>query len=75
MKYHDPNIQSINNYWQNNHFNTHDDFLSENLYDELFISEMDVVVGNLENNKSPGWDGLTAEFSQRVLGNFTSNPV
>ena len=23
---------------------------------------MDVVVGNLKNYKSPGWDGLTAEF-------------
>ena len=57
-----PNIQNIDNYLQNTYFNTLDDFLSENLYDELSISEMDVVVGNLKNNKSPGWDGLTAEF-------------
>ena len=55
-----PNTQSIDNYLKNTHFNTLDDFFSENLDDEL--SEMDVVVGNLKNYKSSGCDGLTAEF-------------
>ena len=26
------------------------------------MDEMDAVVGKLKNNKSPGWDGLPAEF-------------
>ena len=28
------------------------------------LSELDQVVGKLKHNKSPGWDGLTAEFYQ-----------
>ena len=34
----------------------------EFLESEISEEEIDVVVGKLKNNKSPGWDGLTAEF-------------
>ena len=57
-----PSSQSIDNYLHNTHFNTLDNSQSETLDDVFSITEIDVVVGTLKNNKSPGWDGLTSEF-------------
>ena len=28
----------------------------------ITVEDMDAVVGSFKNNKSPGWDGLSAEF-------------
>ena len=42
--------------------NTLEPSISESLESEVCMSEFDYVVKNLKNNKSPGWDGLTAEF-------------
>ena len=38
---------------------------SDSLDREISMSEMDDVVKNLQNSKSPGWDGLTAEFYKK----------
>ena len=39
--------------------------LQSGLENGLRMEEMDVVIGKLKNNKSPGWDGLTAEFYKK----------
>ena len=39
-----------------------DSTLKEELDSEFSIGEIDAVYTKLKNNKSPGWDGLTAEF-------------
>ena len=39
-----------------------DSTLKEELDSEFSIGETDTVWTKLKNNKSPGWDGLTAEF-------------
>ena len=41
---------------------TIDSYLADELDSELTINELDAVYSKLKNNKSPGWDGLTAEF-------------
>ena len=38
------------------------EILSSALDEPINLDEMDAVVGTLKNNKSHGWDGLTAEF-------------
>ena len=38
--------------------------LSEDLDQPITIDEMETVIKSLKSNKSPGWDGLTAEFYQ-----------
>ena len=38
------------------------EMLSSALDEPINMDEMDAVVGKLKNNKSPGWDGLPAEF-------------
>ena len=39
-----------------------DSNLADELDSELTINELDAVYSKFKNNKSPGWDGLTAEF-------------
>ena len=41
---------------------TIDSNLADELDSELTINKLDAVYSKLKNNKSPGWDGLTAEF-------------
>ena len=36
--------------------------LADELDSEFSINELDAVYSKLKNNKSPGWDGLTADF-------------
>ena len=44
--------------------------ISEELDSEISIEEIDYVYKNLKNNKSPGWDGLTAEFYKTFWGSL-----
>ena len=39
-----------------------DSSLSGDIDGEITVEDMDVVVGSLKNNKSLGWDALSAEF-------------
>ena len=47
-----------------------DSTLKEELDSESSIGEIDAVWTKLKNNKSPGWDGLTAEFYKTFWGNI-----
>ena len=38
--------------------------LSDKIDQPITLDEMEEVIKNLKSNKSPGWDGLTAEFYQ-----------
>ena len=55
------NIDNYMNTLEGN-LNRVDNEMADNLDESLSILEFDVVVNNLKLNKSPGWDGLTAEF-------------
>ena len=52
----------MDNYIQNTNVKTLDSSLSGDIDGEITVEDMDAVVGSLKNNKSPGWDGLSAEF-------------
>ena len=45
-----------------------DSTLKEELDSESSIGEIDGVWTKLKNNKSPGWDGLTAASFTRLFG-------
>ena len=47
-----------------------DSTLAEELDSEFSIGEIDTVYTKLKNNKSPGWDGLTAEFYKTFWRNI-----
>ena len=57
-----PNNQLMDNYIQNTNVKTLDSALSSDIDGDLTPEELDAVLGGLKNNKSPGWDGLSAEF-------------
>ena len=57
-----PNIQCMSNYISSSNINLVDNSLSESLDSEITLQELDEVINNLKNNKSPWLDGLTAEF-------------
>ena len=57
-----PNPSDIRSYLSSSNLATIPPDLSSTLDEEFSLVEMDRVVGKLNNNKSPGWDGLTNEF-------------
>ena len=57
-----PNKANMSEYITSAETHTIDSNLADELDSELTINELDAVYSKLKNNKSPGWDGLTAEF-------------
>ena len=57
-----PNNQHMENYIQNTNVKTLDSSMSGDIDGEITVEDMNAVVGSLQNNKSPGWDGLSTEF-------------
>ena len=58
----DQNRSTTDSYLTECPLNKIPELLSSALDEPINLDEMDAVVGKLKNNKSPGWDGLTAEF-------------
>ena len=58
----DQNRSTTDSYLTECPLNKIPEMLSSALDEPINLDEMDAVVGKLKNNKSPGWDGLTAEF-------------
>ena len=58
----DPDKTNMSDYIASSRTPTVDSNLAEDLDSEIYIGEIDAVYNKLKNNKSPGWDGLTAEF-------------
>ena len=58
----EPNPDSMKEYITSTNTPVLDSTLKEELDSEFSIGEIDAVYTKLKNNKSPGWDGLTAEF-------------
>ena len=57
-----PNKEHMSEYITSAETRTIDSNLADELDSEFSINELDAVYSKLKNNKSPGWDGLTAEF-------------
>ena len=57
-----PAQTEIDEYITSSNLNRVSDEMLPELEDTISLGEMDQVVGKLKNNKSPGWDGLSAEF-------------
>ena len=57
-----PNISDLTDYITSTDTPVLNDEMSADINNEITIEEIDVVFNKLKNNKSPGWDGLTAEF-------------
>ena len=60
-----PNKRDINSYLDASNLCTIEEDLSNELEEPMRLNEIDAVVKNLKNNKSPGWDGLTNEFYKK----------
>ena len=58
----DNNINNMKEYINSCGAKILDARMAEALDEEFSLSEIDSVYKSLKNNKSPGWDGLTAEF-------------
>ena len=58
----DNNINNMKEYINSCEAKILDARMTEALDEEFSLSEIDSVYKSLKNNKSPGWDGLTAEF-------------
>ena len=58
----DPSKNNINSYINSASIHKIPHSLSDTLDEMISIDEMEAVVKGLKNNKSPGWDGLSAEF-------------
>lgn len=56
------NAQAASDYIDSSNLNSIDEDLRNSLDSPLTLLEMDNVISGFKNNKSPGWDGLTAEF-------------
>ena len=57
-----PSASGIADYINSSNLTAVDQSVSDDINHNISISELDQIVGKLSNNKSPGWDGLTAEF-------------
>ena len=57
-----PKAEQISDYIQQSSINSIPDSLSSTLDEQVTLEELETVIKSLKNNKSPGWDGLTAEF-------------
>ena len=60
-----PNVSSMEQYLDSSNINNLDSSIANSyssLDRDLSLFEMDEIVEQLQNDKSPGWDGLTAEF-------------
>ena len=57
-----PNKEKISDYISQSEIDSIPDSLSSTLDEQVTLEEMETVIKSLKNNKSPGWDGLTAEF-------------
>ena len=57
-----PSTVDIDDYLESTDLESVPDDLKSLLEDDIIIEELDKVVNNLKNNKSPGWDGLSAEL-------------
>ena len=57
-----PNKEHMSEYITSAETRTIDNNLADELDSEFSINELDAVYSKLKNIKSPGWDGLTAEF-------------
>ena len=66
----EPNSDRMKEYITNTNTLVLDSTLKEELDIEILIGEIDAVYTKLKNNKSPGWDGLTAEFYKTFWGNI-----
>ena len=66
----EPNPDSMKEYITSTNTPVLDSTLKEELDSEFSIGEIDAVYTKLKNNKSPGWDGLTAEFYKTFWGNI-----
>ena len=53
---------TLDNYLANSNLKSIPDAVLEDISQPISIEEMEDVVKSLKSNKSPGWDGLTAEF-------------
>ena len=58
----DRNCADVSLYLDECDINKIPDSISNSLDQPITLEEMENVIKNLKNNKSPGWDGLTAEF-------------
>ena len=56
--------RDTNSYLADCNLNKIPEMLADKLDQPITLEEMDAVVGSLKKGKSPGWDGLTAEFYQ-----------
>ena len=56
------NEDGMDSYISSSHLSELEETLSASLDNRITMLEFESVVKNLKNNKSPGWDGLTAEF-------------
>ena len=66
----EPNSDSMKEYIASISTPVLDSTLTEELDIEFSIGEIDAVYTKLKNNKSPSWDGLTAEFYKTFWGNI-----
>ena len=57
-----PNKANMSEYITSAETHTIDSNLADELDSKCTINELDAVYSKLKNNKSPRWDGLTAEF-------------
>ena len=63
-----PNHRTISEYLNNSNLDTIDEDQASDLDSQITIEELDAIVEGLKNGKSPGYDGLTAEFYKKILG-------
>ena len=57
-----PSPTEIDNYVTSSELEQIPQEITETLEGPISLHEMDAIVNKLTNNKSPGWDGLSAEF-------------
>ena len=53
----------MDSYISSSHLSELEETLSASLESRITMLEFENVVKNFKNNKSPGWDGLTAVFA------------
>ena len=58
----DPPSDTVNSYIDSSTVGSIPPTLADTLDEFINMEELDQVVNSLKNNKSPGWDGLSAEF-------------
>ena len=60
-----PNHRTISDYLTNSNLGRIDEDQVSDLDSHIIIEELDAIVEELRNGKSPGYDGLTAEFYKK----------